>query len=293
MDIGTSVNGRRTLHAWFAVLVFFLYTPLLLLLVFSFNDNNLPVFPLKGFTTDAYKDFAANAELRASVVTSAKIAAASSVGSVVLGILASIVLVRRHVFARGAVSALLLSPLVVPYIALAIGLLIFINEAPFVGPGFWAVVLGHIVLSIPYMILVLVPRLERLDIRLEEAARDLGAGALQTFRLITFPLLLPAIVSALLVAFVLSFDEIVVASFVAGQTTTFPLYLFSQLRFPTLLPQVIAVACIVMALSALILIGAEVARRVVERRLGAELAEPVGAGGPEPAAVSSAKARAA
>ena len=90
---------------------------------------------------------------------------------------------------------------------------------------------------------------------------------------------LPAIVSAFLVAFVLSFDEIVVASFVAGETTTFPLYLFSQLRFPTLLPQVIAVACIVMAASALILIGAEIARRVIERRLGTELAEPGGVGG--------------
>jgi spermidine/putrescine transport system permease protein len=280
MDIATSANGRRGLYLWFGVLVFFLYAPLLILLVFSFNDNNLPVFPLKGFTTDAYEQFAANTELRGSIVTSAKIAGVSSFGSVVLGLLASIVLVRRHVFARGAVSALLLSPLVVPYIALAIGLLIFVNEAPFVAAGFWAVVLGHIVLAIPYMILVLVPRLERLDVRLEEAARDLGAGVLQTFRMITFPLLLPAIVSAFLVAFVLSFDEIVVASFVAGETTTFPLYLFSQLRFPTLLPQVIAVACIVMAASALLLIGAEIARRVVERRLGAELAEPAPSGGP-------------
>jgi spermidine/putrescine transport system permease protein len=280
MDIATSTNGRRVLYLWFGVLLLFLYTPLFILLMFSFNDNNLPVFPLRGFTTDAYEQSAANAELKASVAVSARIAAVSSVGSVVLGLLASIVLVRRHVFARGAVSALLLSPLVVPYIALAIGLLIFINEAPFVAPGFWAVVLGHIVLAIPYMILVLVPRLERLDVRLEEAARDLGAGVAQTFRLITLPLLLPAIVSAFMVAFVLSFDEIVVASFVAGETTTFPLYLFSQLRFPTLLPQVIAVAVIVMAASALVLVGAEIGRRVIERRLGAELAEPTGVGGP-------------
>jgi spermidine/putrescine transport system permease protein len=279
MDIATSVNGKRLLYVWFGVLLLFLYTPLLLLLMFSFNDNNLPVFPLKGFTTAAYEQFAANDELRGSVVTSAKIAAVASVGAVVLGLLASIVLVRRHVFARGAVSALLLSPLVVPLIALAIGLLIFVNEVPLIGAGFWAVVLGHVVLAIPYAILVIVPRLERLDIRLEEAARDLGAGALQTFRMITLPLLMPALVSAFLVSYVLSFDEIVVASFVAGQTTTFPLYLFSQLRFPTLLPQVMAVACIVMAASALILIGAEIARRVVERRLGTELAEPAGVGG--------------
>jgi spermidine/putrescine transport system permease protein len=279
MDIAVSRNGKRVLNVWFAILLVFLYTPLALLLVFSFNDNNLPVFPLRGFTTQAYQDFAANPELRASVVTSAKIAAVASLLAVVLGVLASIVLVRRRVVGRGAASALLLSPLVVPYIALAIGLLVFFNEVS-LPLGFPTLVMGHVVLSIPYTILILVPRLERLDIRLEEAARDLGAGALQTFRLITLPLLLPALVSAYIVAFVLSFDEIVVASFVNGDTTTFPLYLFSQLRFPTLLPQVIAVACIVMALSVILLIGAEIGRRVVERRLGADLAAPPAAGRP-------------
>jgi spermidine/putrescine transport system permease protein len=269
MDIATSANGKRALYVWFGVLVFFLYAPLVLLLVFSFNDNNLPVFPLRGFTTDAYRDFAANPELKASVVTSAKVAAVSSLIAVLLGLLAAIVLVRRTFFGRAPTSVLLLSPLVVPYIALAIGLLVFFNEAT-IPLGLSTIVMGHVVVSIPYTILILVPRLERLDVRLEEAARDLGAGTLQTFRLITFPLLLPAIVSAFLVAFVLSFDEIVIASFVAGETTTFPLYLFSQLRFPTLLPQVIAVACVVMAASVLLLVGAEVGRRVVERRIGVE-----------------------
>jgi spermidine/putrescine transport system permease protein len=278
MDIATSRNGKRAMTVWFAILVVFLYTPLLLLLVFSFNDNNLPVFPLRGFTTDAYAQLAANDELKGSIVTSVKVASLSSLGAVILGLLAAIVLVRRRFFAQGAASALLLSPLVVPYIALAIGLLIFFNEAS-VPLGLKTIVMGHIVLSIPYTILVLVPRLERLDVRLEEAARDLGAGVLQTFRLITLPLILPAIVSAFLVAFVLSFDEIVVASFIAGDTTTFPLYLFSQLRFPTLLPQVLAVAVIVMVASALLLLGAEIGRRIVERRLGTELAEPAGIGG--------------
>jgi spermidine/putrescine transport system permease protein len=272
-DIAVSRNGRRVLNVWFAVLLVFLYVPLLLLLIFSFNDNNLPVFPLRGFTTQAYQDFASNPELRAAVVTSAKIAALSSVVAVILGLVAAIALARRRVVGKSLVSALLLSPLVVPYIALAIGLLVFFNEAS-VPLGISSLVMGHVVLSIPYTILILVPRLERLDVRLEEAARDLGAGTAQTFRLITFPLILPALVSAYLVAFVLSFDEIVVASFIAGDTTTFPLYLFSQLRFPTLLPQMLAVACVVMLASALILIGAEVARRVLERRLGADLAAP-------------------
>ncbi|HWB56998.1 MAG TPA: ABC transporter permease [Gaiellaceae bacterium] len=271
MDIAVSKNGKRALTFWFGVLVLFLYAPLGLLLLFSFNDNNLPVFPLEGFTTSAYEQFAANDELRASVVTSAKVAALSSLVAVFLGLLAAIVFVRRHVFGKSVASALLLSPLVVPYIALAIGLLVFFSQAPETFPlGMRTVVMGHVVVSIPYTILILVPRFERLDVRIEEAARDLGAGAFQTFRLITLPLILPALVSAFIVAFVLSFDEIIIASFVAGDVTTFPLYLFSQLRFPTLLPQVIAVACVVMAASAVILVATEVARRVLERRLGTE-----------------------
>lgn len=279
MDFATSRNGRRGLIGLFAVLLIFLYAPLAVLVGSSFTDSNTPQFPPKDFSTSAYQQFASNPELRASLMTSAKIAILASLVTVILGVLAAIVLVRRHVFGRAGVSALLLSPLVIPYIALAIGLLIFVNEAPIVQPGLVAIVLGHVVLSIPYAILILVPRLERVDERLEEAARDLGAGGIQTFRLITLPLILPAVVSTFLVAFVLSFDEVVLASFVNGTTTTFPLYLLSQVRFPELLPQVIAVAVIIMAASAILLLAAEIGRRVVERRIGTELAEPAGIGG--------------
>lgn len=270
MEIAASRFGKGALKGIFALLVLFLYSPLLILLLFSFNDNNLPVFPLKGFTTDAYRDFIANDELRASVLTSAKVAAVSSAIVVVLGVLAAIVLVRREFFAKPAVSVLLLSPLVVPLIALAIGLLVFLNRVPILDPGLRAIIAGHVVLSLPYAILILAPRLERIDVRLEEAARDLGATPFRTFRSVTLPLIMPAIVSSFLVAFTISFDEIVVASFVNGDATTFPIYLFSQLRFPTLLPQVMAVAVVVMFASVLLLLAAELGRRVVERRLGTE-----------------------
>jgi spermidine/putrescine transport system permease protein len=168
------------------------------------------------------------------------------------------------------VSVLLLSPLVVPLIALAIGLLVFLNRVPVLDPGLRAIVAGHVVLSLPYAILILAPRLARIDASLEEAARDLGARPLRTFSSITLPLIMPAIVSSFLVAFTISFDEIVVASFVNGAATTFPLYLYSQLRFPTLLPQVMAVAVVVMFASVLLLLAAELGRRVAERRLGTE-----------------------
>jgi spermidine/putrescine transport system permease protein len=135
------------------------------------------------------------------------------------------------------------------------------------------VVIGHIVISLPYSILVLVPRLDQIDISLEEAAFDLGASRLRTFRSITLPLILPAIVSSFLIAFTTSFDEYAVASFVVGTRVTFPIYLYSALRFPNQLPQVIAVAVVVLVLSLVVVVGAEVGRRVAERRFAA-LEEP-------------------
>ncbi len=276
MDISISPTGKWLLRLLLGFFLVFLYLPLFLLGVFSFNDADLPVFPLKGFTTDAYEQFLANPELKRSVVMSAKVGAVASLFSVVLGLLAATALVRRRFFGKGAVAALLLSPLVIPYIVFAIALLTLftqVNKLPLIEirMSMWTLVIGHVVILLPFVILVLVPRLERIDIRLEEAARDLGAGTFRTFRSITLPLIWPAVLSAFLVAFIFSFDEIILASFVAGDATTFPLYLFSQLRFPSLLPQVMAVAVIVFVASILIVLLTEVGRRVVERRLALDV----------------------
>lgn len=279
MDIAVSPRGKWGLRALLAVFLAFLYTPLLLLVVFSFNDNDLPVFPLSGFTTNAYEQFFANPELRNALLTSAKVAIVASVVSVVLGLLAAIALVRRDFTGKSAVSALLLSPLVIPYIVFAIALLIlFVQIDKLPGIAFplsmWTLIIGHVVTLLPFVILVLIPRLERIDVRLEEAAYDLGASALRTFRSITLPLIWPALLSAFLISIVFSFDEIILASFVAGNATTFPLYLYSQLRFPSLLPQVIAVAVIVFAISMVVVLLTEVGRRYIERRLDLDLAAP-------------------
>jgi spermidine/putrescine transport system permease protein len=131
------------------------------------------------------------------------------------------------------------------------------------------VAIGHVVISLPYTILVLLPRLEQIDAALAEAAYDLGARPLATFRWVTFPLILPAIVSAFLIAFTTSFDEYAVASFLVGTRQTFPIFLYSALRFPNDLPQVIAVAVVVLTVSLLVIISAEVLRRRAEARLEA------------------------
>ncbi|HVC87939.1 MAG TPA: ABC transporter permease [Gaiellaceae bacterium] len=267
MDIALSRNGARLLKAFFAFVVVFLYTPILILVVFSFNNSDVPSFPLSGFTLHWYREFITNSDLRGALETSAIIAALSSVGAVALGTVASIALARRNFKGKAPVSALLLSPLVIPYVVFGISLLLLFHTLG-IPRSILTVVIGHIVISLPYTILVLLPRLQQIDVALEEAAYDLGAGRLQTFRLITLPLILPAVVSAYLIAFTTSFDEYAVASFVVGTRVTFPIYLYSALRFPNQLPQVIAVAVVVITISLLVVVAAEIGRRVAERRLG-------------------------
>jgi spermidine/putrescine transport system permease protein len=266
MDPALSTNGARALRLFFAVVVLFLYAPIVILLIFSFNNSEVPAFPLSGFTLHWYHQFLVNGDLRAALGTSAIIAAATSVGAVLLGVLASIALVRRKFRAKALVSALLLSPLVIPYVVFGISLLLLFHTLG-AANGVPTVVIGHIVITLPYTILVLVPRLEQIDATLEEAAYDLGASRLRTFRSITLPLILPAVASAFLIAFTTSFDEYAVASFVIGTRATFPIYLYSALRFPSQLPQVIAVAVVVLLASLTVVVGAEVGRRAAERRV--------------------------
>ncbi len=267
MDAALSPNGRRMMRVFFVLVVAFLYAPIVILLIFSFNNSSLPAFPLSGFTLHWYHEFAVNSELRGALETSAIVAVLSSIGAVVLGTLASIALVRRGFRGKAVVSAFLLSPLVIPFVVFGISLLLLFHSLG-IPRSILTVAIGHIVISLPYTILVLVPRLEQIDVSLEEAAYDLGASHLRTFRSVTFPLILPAILSAFLIAFTTSFDEYAVASFVVGTRETFPIYLYAALRFPSQLPQVIAVAVVVLTVSLLVVLGAELGRRAAERRLG-------------------------
>ncbi|TMM15812.1 MAG: ABC transporter permease [Actinobacteria bacterium] len=268
MDVAVSRNGRRLLVALFVLVIAFLYAPIVILLIFSFNNAAVPAFPLNGFTLHWYHEFIDNTDLRSSLETSAVIAALTSIGAVFLGTLASIALARRRFRGKALLSAFLLSPLVIPYVVFGIALLLLFHQLG-IPRSIVTVVIGHVVITLPYAILVLVPRLEQIDASLEEAAYDLGATYLRTFRSVTLPLILPAILSAFLIAFTTSFDEYAVASFVVGTRATFPIYLYSALRFPTQLPQVIAVAVVVLMVSLVVVVAAEVGRRAAERRLEA------------------------
>jgi spermidine/putrescine transport system permease protein len=159
----------------------------------------------------------------------------------------------------------MLLPLVMPVIGLATSLFVLFRQLD-IELSWKTVVAGHVVIAMPFALLVILPRVQQLDRALEEAARDLGAGPFRAFRRVTLPLIAPAIVSSLIIVCTISFDEFVIALFTAGTDTTFPLYLVSQLRFPDRLPQVMAVTVIVIFVSATIVIAAEVGRRAFERR---------------------------
>jgi spermidine/putrescine transport system permease protein len=281
MEVAASRAGRASLRGFFWLFALFLYAPIVILTLFSFNDARVVAFPFRGFTLRWYGEFIRNGNLIAALQLSAIVAAVSSTIAVGLGILAAYALVRRRFAARGATSALLLSPLVIPYVVFGIALLILFRAVDtflidlagvYFGLGVHSIAIGHVVISLPYTILVIMPRLARLGIALEEAARDLGAGPWETFRRVTLPLLTPAIVSAYLIAFTISFDEYAIASFVAGSEATYPIFLYSQLRTRARLPQMIAVSAIVLLASLALIMLTELARRRAERRLEASLA---------------------
>jgi spermidine/putrescine transport system permease protein len=280
MDAAASHGALRSLKVFFVLLVAFLYLPIVILAIFSFNSGDV-TFPLEGFTTDWYRRFLANPLLLGALRRSAIVATASSLIAVALGVLASFALLRRRFVGKAATSALFFSPLVVPYLVFGISLLVlftaldkFLTDTTgfFIGLGLHSVVIGHVVVSLPYAMLTIMPLLERLSLSLEEAAHDLGAGTWQTFRRVTFPLLLPALVSSFLIAFTLSFDEYAIASFLAGTEQTWPVYLFAQLRVPSQLPQLVAVSSVILVVSLLLVLAAEIGRRVAERKYGPEYA---------------------
>jgi spermidine/putrescine transport system permease protein len=273
-DIATSANTRRGLALFFVLLVVFLYAPIVILAIFSFNDGDV-TFPLAGFTLDWYRRFFSNPKILQSLERSAIVAAISSLIAVALGVTAAFALLRRRFVGKSAVSALLFSPLVVPYLVFGVSLLVIFTAfdkfltsttGSYIGLGLHTVVIGHVVVSIPYTVLTIMPLLERLSVSLEEAAKDLGASPWQSFRRVTLPLLMPALVSAFMIAFTLSFDEYAIASFLAGETPTWPVYLFAQLRVPSQLPQLLAVSSVVLVASLTVVLAAEIGRRLAEKR---------------------------
>ena len=160
------------------------------------------------------------------------------------------------------------SDLVVPTVVLGVALLLLFQKGFFhIGLGLTSVMIGHVVIALPFAVLILLPRISSIDKRLEEAAYDLGASGWQMFRRVMLPLIFPSILSAYLIAFVFSIDEVVIASFIAGDQPTYPVYLYSGLKFPEKTQTLIPVATVMIIVSFALAIAAEFIRRRGDRKL--------------------------
>ncbi|MEZ5912200.1 MAG: ABC transporter permease [Paracoccaceae bacterium] len=248
-----------TIYAIFFVA--FLYGPMLLMPIFSLNDGNFAIFPLKGFTLRHYGEMAANTSMMTALKNSLVVGVCVSVVATALALPAAMALTRYRVPGSGPILSFMMLPLVVPSIVLAVGLLVVMLRVLGVPLSLWTVASGHLMLAIPFGMTVLMSRLEGFDRSLEEASRDLGAGGWSTFRRITLPLAAPGVISSLLLCFIISFDEFVISFFLTGTDNTLPVFLFSQLRFPNRLPGTLALGSLILLGSAIIVILAEVVRK--------------------------------
>ena len=249
------------LSLYFFSLIGLLYLPIAVLFLFSVNANTTLSFPLKGLTLDWYQKLFDSAAVLRSARNSLFVAVGSSLAATALGTMISILYLRFQFRAKEFMIALAVLPLIVPYIVLAVALLLLFSVVH-VERSLWTVGIAHTVVALPYVVLIVAARLAGFDASLEEAALDLGADYPTTLRRIVLPMIFPAIISAFLTAFTVSFDEFALALFLAGTQPTFPVYLFSQLRFANRLPVMIALAVLLMIGTLTLVFISERIRRV-------------------------------
>lgn len=239
----------------------FLYAPIILLPMFAFNDSTIIAFPLKGVTTEWFRELTGIKALHVATLNSLKIAVITSVVSTILGICAARASTRHRFPMQRTIMGFIMLPLVLPEIIVAVALLVVLVQLMGVGLSFWTVIMGHVLICTPFAIAILNTSFQNMDRSLEEAAIDLGETTWGAFRSVTLPLVLPGIISSLLISFTISLDEFIIAFFLTGSEPTLPVYIWGQLRFPQRVPVVMALGTILVTLSVLLLIAAEFFRR--------------------------------
>jgi spermidine/putrescine transport system permease protein len=261
-------RGRNPLLTIYAVLVYvFLFAPIAILILFSFNDSKRN-FVWRGFTLRWYPELFGNDALLAALGVTLQVAVISVVATTILGTLLGLGLARlRSGAASGAADTLILLPMVTPEVVMGISLLLFFSLVFSANGSIWQIAIAHIAFSISYVAIIVRARAVSLDPRMEEAARDLGASAGGAFFHVTLPLIAPAVAAGALIAFALSFDDLIITSFNAGVgSSTLPLYIYSRIRFGVT-PEINAISTIVVVTTGLlILISMQVSSRRARRQ---------------------------
>ena len=266
---GTTAKKAGWLKGYAVVYLVFLYAPVLLLPVFAFNDSDIVAFPLTGFTTEAFEELWTTDELHGAVLNSLFVGITAAVLATILGVCAARASTRFAFPGRKPIMGFIMLPLVLPEIIVAVSLLIVLVQLG-LELSLWTVILGHVLICTPFSIAILSSAFQGLDRSLEEASLDLGESRLGTFRRVTLPLVAPGIVASMLISFTISLDEFIIAFFLTGNEPTLPVYIWSQLRFTAKLPSVLALGCILLVASLLLLATAEMFRRWSARRTGAD-----------------------
>ena len=252
-----SLLSRLTLRAWMLLTLVFLYLPLLVVAILSFNTANTLSWPPQGFTLHWWRVTWETEGPREALWSSVKLALAATVIALVLGTLAAIGMQRYRFFGRNALSFVFVLPLALPGIVTGIALQNTFNRTVDLGPlsfrvgfGFHSLVIAHATFCVVLAYNNVIARLRRSSPHLLEASADLGAHGSQTFRYVTFPLMRSAVVAGGLLAFALSFDEIIVTTFTAGSGyETLPQWILAAISRPNSVPQVNVVATFVMLVS--------------------------------------------
>jgi putative spermidine/putrescine transport system permease protein len=245
--------ARVSLGVWTLLVILFLWIPLVLICVYAFNSSNIQSWPIAGFSAKWFHIAWQNEEARSALVLSLKAAFLATGIALVLGTAAAAAVSRFRFFGRDAVTFLLVLPIALPGVVTGIALNSFFNNNPIHGltPSLWTIVIGHSTFCIVVVYNNVVARLRRTQTSLTEASMDLGADGWQTFRFVTFPVISTALIAGALLAFALSFAEVIDTTVTAGAQNTLPILILGNLRLGQQLPQVNVVVFFVIVMTVL------------------------------------------
>jgi spermidine/putrescine transport system permease protein len=267
-----SDKARGVLLAiWSGLALLYLFLPVFIVILFSFNDNKGRFnFTWQGFTLKHWAHPLADSDLAHALTTSLEVALLATLIATALGTFMAMALVRYRFRGRGAVDFFVFMPLSSPEVVLGAALLsLFLTLN--VGTGFVTIVIAHVMFCVSYVVVTVKARLEGMDRHIEEAAMDLGATEWTTFRKVTLPMIAPGVAAAAMLAAALSIDDYVITSFNAGQTQTFPLFIFGATRQGV--PAEVNVLATMLLLVVLVLMGLNVLlQRALARRDAARTA---------------------
>ena len=247
---------NRTLAIYAILFLAYLYIPVLFLPLFSFNDSIYIAFPIENWTTRWYRDMWANDPMFAALGNSIRVGIIVSVIATFLGIFGAKAVTRYRIPGKGPIITLIMAPLVIPGIILGVALLILVNRMG-IGLSLYTVMLGHVLICIPFSMATLMSRFEGFDRSMEEASADLGENAWWTFWRVTLPMVFPGVMASLLLCFTVSFDEFILAFFLGGTDPTLPIFMYGQLRFPQRLPSVLAMGACILVVSFVVIFFAQ------------------------------------